>query len=252
MKKSLSYRLIGIGFIFISITSCNKDGLGGTASIEGVVMGMDHSYAKNEITQVSFTNGNSVEHGDYWLLNSPDLNNYFYIWYDNPTWISNGDPGLQGRIGIKVSFNYSDSNIEIATRTMEAIANTTSIFDMVLDNDILILTCTMTGECPDAKDMTSPFAFDIAQQGHNAYLGASEPLVDEKVYIKYGDSEYHNDIEQTSMDGKFRFTNLSKGNYTVFTFSKDTINNVSETIEQHVEITENGQAYVLEDFVVIY
>ena len=252
MKRSLSINIIAIIAIAFITQSCNKEGLGGTSSIEGSVTGIDHDDAESEITQVSFTNGNAVEHGDYWLLNSPDLNNYFYIWYDNPSWITNGDPGLAGRIGIQVTFNYTDSNIDIATNTMTAISNTTPIFNMNLNNDILMLECTIKGDCPDAEDVTSPFSFDIANQGQDSFLGTEQAVIDEKVYIKYGESTIYNDIARTSDEGKFIFRGLQKGNYTLYAFSKDTITGTSVAVEKTIEITSNREDYTIEDFVILY
>jgi hypothetical protein len=216
-------------------------------------MGADHDFAKAEITQVSFTHGNAVEHGDYWLLNSPNTSAYYYIWYDNPTWITNGDPGLQGRTGIQVAFNYSDSNLEIAANTMTAILGVTTVFDIVLTNDILTITSSITGDCPDAEDVTSPFSIDVDQQGNDKILTSETAIVNEKVYIIYGEGgEYHNDIEQTSADGNFQFTGLQKGIYSIYTFTKDTVNGGNVISEKEIEITTKGEIYTLDNFHIFY
>lgn len=107
-------------FIFgiILITSCTKiEGTGGTSALRGKVTGTEiAAIGKAEATDVICTNGASLEHGDYWLLNSANTAKYYYIYYVNPNWISDADPHLAGRVGIAVSFNYSDTNLEIAQK----------------------------------------------------------------------------------------------------------------------------------------
>ena len=103
------------------LTACNKEGEGGTSIISGTLIGQNHSSSKSEVTEVIITNGLEVEHGDYWLLNSPSTNNYFYIWYDNPTWVSNGDPTLNGRTGIPITCN------EIAEKIIKKIKSQSKI-----------------------------------------------------------------------------------------------------------------------------
>jgi hypothetical protein len=108
--------------LLVIITSCKKiEGPGGTSAIRGKLSGQDYSFGEKEITTVSFTTGATIEHGDYWLLNSTDNSKLYYIYYTNPSWISSADPQLQGRTGIAVSFNYSDSNLEVAQRTLDSI-----------------------------------------------------------------------------------------------------------------------------------
>lgn len=231
-------------FISIAVTllaSCKKaEGPGGTSSINGIVVSKNHGSAKAEITEIIFTNGLQVEHGDYFLLNTPNSDKYYYVWYDNPTWISNGDPMLLGRIGISVEFNYSNSNTAIADSTLTALNNhTAGDFSFELLNDVLILTNTEMGEVPDADEVTSPFEFNIADQGKNSSLEPSTPLIDEKVYLVYGNNDYYDDDTRTGVNGEFQFPGLTKGDYTVYVISKDTLNGSSKKIEVAVSITSN-------------
>ena len=213
----------------------------------------DQDFSRSEITDITFTNGSQVEHGDYWLINTPDPNYYFYVWYDNPTWISPGDPNLQGRIGIRVVFNYSDTNIEIATNTMDSILAATSLFEITQSNDILSLTCTLKGESHDAEHVTSPFSFDISQQGHDLYLGTKRAASDERVYIVYGiEGDISNDEVRTSATGEYSFTGLTKGHYKIYVYSKDTINGGSMVITKEVDIEENKSIVNVDDFEIFY
>jgi hypothetical protein len=205
------------------VTACNKEGEGGTSIISGTLIGQNHSSSKSEVTEVIITNGLEVEHGDYWLLNSPFTNNYFYIWYDNPTWISNGDPTLNGRTGIPVTFNYSDSNTEIALNTANAILDATGSFEIEILNDILRVKNTTKGDTPDANEVTSPFEINIEVQGEDEVVGKEKVLVDEKVYLTYGQNTVFSDEVETGPSGVFQFINLTKGEYTVHIYSKDTL-----------------------------
>ena len=77
-------------------------------------------------------------------------------------------------------------------------------------------------------------------------------LADEDVFIIYGDGDnYYDDSYKTSFDGSYRFQYLMPGFYTVFVYS-DCVSCPSGTEEltQTIEITNNNQDVVLEDFVV--
>lgn len=245
-------KYIFLTLLSVAILSCNKEGQGGTSIIKGQLKGQDHSSSKAEVTEVIITNGNSVEHGDYWLLNTPSTNNYFYVWYDNPTWVSNGNPNLAGRTGIKVTFNYSDSNTDIATNTANAITAVTNEFSISILNDILIITNTSLGDTPDADKMTSPFEISTDVQGQNNTLAEMNDLVGEKVYISYGDVEVWSDNVSTGPNGAFQYTNLTKGNYTVSVETKDTLTGLSIFIDYPTEISKNKSVVDLGELNVIY
>lgn len=50
--------------------------------------------------------------------------------------------------------------------------------------------------------------------------GSPYPLADERVYIIYGDSQFHDDDVRSGPDGQFRFTWLRKGQYTLYAISE--------------------------------
>jgi hypothetical protein len=228
--------------LMFTLVGCNKtEGPGGTSTIRGKVMGKEYNEAKNEITEIICSPGSEVEHGDFFILNAPADQELFYVWYNNPTWVSDGDPALAGRTGIEVSFNYSDSNIDIATNTANAIiANTGLTFELSVQNDILIVTNKSAGNVADANNMSTPFEINIAQQGENEFYGSEMPLADARVYIVYGENNYYGDDMITGGDGEYAFSNLVKGDYTLYVVSKDSTNAAS-TIKSSVNatITEN-------------
>lgn len=240
MKRLLKYSLALALGCAMTLGSCNKEGEGGTSAITGQIVGIDHDDERAEVTEITFTNGNTVEHGDYFLLNTPSLAAYYYVWFDNPTWITNGDPGLTGRIGIPVVFNYSDSNTEIANNTASAILAETSAYTIETLNDILILTCTLSGNSPDADNVTSPFNMEILTQGKDATTGSPQSLIDEKVYIIYGDNALNDDLTRTAAEGKFQFTGLTPGKYTLYASSKDTLTGLNTTVEHSTEIVSKN------------
>ena len=243
-------KFINLSILSLSLVlmACNKqEGQGGTSIIQGKIIGQNHSSARAEVTEVIFTNGSSVEHGDYWLLNSPLTDNYFYVWYDNPTWVSDGNPNLAGRTGIKISFNYTDSNVQLANNTKNAILSSTNQFDIKVLNDVLVITNTVAGETPDATDVSSPFDFNIVTQGQNSSLLEEVAIVDEKVYITYGNNEGFNDNVSTGPDGYFVFDNLTKGNYTIHYSLKDTLTgettlkSLTTTINKNKSVVDLGE-----------
>jgi len=50
--------------------------------------------------------------------------------------------------------------------------------------------------------------------------GDPYPFLDTRVYIVYGDNEFHDDDVRTGPGGKFEFRWLRKGSYTIYTFGE--------------------------------
>lgn len=238
VKNSVNKLLFYI-LIFSLALGCQKvEGTGGTSTIKGQVLSQKYSVAEAEITELILTNGTQVEHGDYWLLNTPDTDKYYYVWYDNPSWITDGDPSLNGRIGVKVTFNYSNSNLELASKTKAAILSQSNAFRIDVLNDILLLENLQKGEVPDANELTTPFEINIKAQGRERALSNIEVAIDEKVYITYGQSGIYNDVVRTGPDGKFQLNFLTIGDYKIYVNSVDTITHSQVPIELEVQILE--------------
>ncbi|MBL7899044.1 MAG: carboxypeptidase regulatory-like domain-containing protein [Crocinitomicaceae bacterium] len=237
--------------VVFSFWSCNKtEGPGGTSTIRGTVTGKEYNQAVHERTEIICSPGSQVEHGDFFILNAPDGNELFYVWYNNPTWISDGDPALAGRTGIEVSFNYSDSNTDIAVNTADAINAVGGLsFDVVVQNDILILTNKASGNVADANNMSSPFEINIAEQGEDEFYSEEMPLADARVYIVYGDNTGYGDDVITGGDGDYAFSNLVKGDYTIYVVSKDSLNPES-TVKSSVNVTITDNKSVTEAAVI--
>lgn len=215
MLKSLSFFIFSL-FIF---SSCKKiAGEGGTSAIRGTVTGTELATpGQAETTDVICTNGASIEHGDYWLLNSANTAKYYYIYYVNPNWISNADPQLAGRIGIPVSFNYSDSNLEIAQKTQTALAGVSAApYTVTRTQDILRIVHATFAMVSDADNGTTSFAIDVVTQGKVPGTQSVAPAGDQRVYIVYGDNAFYSNTVRTNELGEFSFEGLQIGSYKVY------------------------------------
>lgn len=237
--------------------SCKKvEGPGGSSSITGTLVGQtidgSSSSAKNEVTHVIVTHANGVDgsildNSDYFLLNTPNGGTNYYVWYEN-TNFPGQDPGLAGRTGIKVTYSNNESNVLIATNTALSIQSIASAdFSVLRAGDILTLTNLSTGEVPDADEVNTPFIVDVATQGRSATgsstLSAKGTIANERVYIIYGEEDFHSDDVRTDENGNFQFNGLTRGDYRVYALSVDTTSTNGQMVrsELNASITDKQQ-----------
>jgi hypothetical protein len=258
MKKFL-FVLIG-GTLLLS--SCNKEaGSGGTSAITGNLTGKTYSSnggANNEaeVTQITIPHGSNINDGEYILLNTPNGGTQYYLWFK---W-NNGvqpDPNLAGRTGIQVTFNFTESNSTVAANAVTAINNAASAdYSVSLNNDIITLTNLTAGEVTDADELSDNLLVDIQNQGQSATGSSSSfiegPIVDERVYIIYGEEEFYSDDVRTDENGNFQFRNLNRGTYTIFAFSEDTLNPGNQIqVQTTVEINKKKEVVQAEALYVV-
>ena len=247
--------ILSVGF-----TSCKKvEGPGGSSSVTGTLMGKtiqgSSGAAKFEVTHVTITHANGVDgsildNSDYFLLNTPNGGTYYYVWYEN-TNFPGQDPGLSGRTGIKVTYSNSESNVVIATNTLTAILNQASAdFSASRIGDILTLTNKSIGEVPDADEVNTPFILDVATQGKSATgstsLSAETPMADERIYIIYGEEDFYSESVRTDENGRFQFKGLTRGFYSVFALSVDTLSTTGEMTRSEIELVLTTKKQVLD------
>ncbi len=67
-------------------------------------------------------------------------------------------------------------------------------------------------------------------------IGDPYPYQDTRVYIVYGDHEYHDDDVRTGPDGKFVFRWLRKGDYTVYTYGECNCPGKSIVVSRKVKV----------------
>lgn len=226
MQKSLKIKasilFIGVAIIFLQAACVKKNvGPGGTSGISGSVTGQDFKQGKNEIQHITFTSGAQLEHGDYFLLNDLISGVNFYIYFKNPNWISSANPNLEGRTGLEVVFNYSDSNVDIAQAVKTKLESVGVLSaNLSLQQDILTLSWKSRKNVVDPDNGTTNFAVDVSTQGEADFLQTGAINIAEKrVYLCYGDNSYASQDVRTNQLGEFLFTDLQKGTYKVYVIS---------------------------------
>jgi hypothetical protein len=236
MKTTTALSFLALSLVF---ASCEKmAGPGGSSAIRGYVEGSNTTSGKNEKIEITVTRGIELEHGDYFILNQPNGQNY-YFWFDNEAWVSNGDPSLTGRSGVAISYTYNDADTTIARKVEEALDSVLSnSFEISRSGDMLYLNANSNTEIPDPDDVTTSFVIDIAQQGESDIIGENLPMANERVYLIYGDGSFYNESARTGAFGDFQFDNLQVGEYQVYVMSKDPLTGeMTKQILEKVSIT---------------
>ncbi len=84
-------------------------------------------------------------------------------------------------------------------------------------------------------------------------LWAEYPGADLDVYIIYGDNVTYNDRVRTGPDGTYQFTALTRGDYKIYTYSKDSsLQSPSGqiTIMEEVTIADKRQEVIIPDITI--
>ena len=227
--RSYSYFTLILFMLF----SCAKiEGPGGSSAITGNLSGRSYSYSngsngEQEITNITIPNGNNIEDGEYVLLNTPNGGTLYYIWFK---W-DNGlapNPNLSGRTPIQVSFSFTQNNTTVAQNMSNAILDIAGEdFTVEVNNDIVIISNIQNGEVTDAEEFTQNITVDISNQGNDYTTEGATftegPIVDNRVYLIYGNDAFYSEDTRTDAEGNYQFRNLNRGNYTVFAYSVDTL-----------------------------
>ena len=214
----------------ISLTAaCKKEaGTNGTSSIVGTITGDDYSgvninVADYEITHITVPDGADIADAEYILLNTPNGGNQYYLWFD---WVGgvDPDPGLVGRTGIQVIYDFTETNVEVAANAAQAIQTIAGVdFVVSLNNDIIELMNTSAGEVTDADELSSYFVIDIVNQGSDSNMANATPvhgpIVDERVYLIYGEDDFYSESVRTDDAGMYQFKDLNRGDYRVFAYT---------------------------------
>lgn len=225
------------------LIACTKpEGPGGSSSIQGKVEGQNINLGRPEIIDLTVTSGAQIEHGDYFIINQPDGANY-YFWFNNPIWVSNGDPQLAGRTGVSISFNYSDNDTTIVSAVFTALSNNLSgQFNLTKNGDMIQLVSKDNINVPDPDDVTTSFLLDVGQQGQLDEIGTQTAITDERVYLIYGEGNRYHESTRTGADGLYSFDQLQNGQYQVYVLSKDlTTGEMTKTILEKVTVSDKNQ-----------
>ena len=90
-------------------------------------------------------------------------------------------------------------------------------------------------------------------QSNGLAIGDPYPMPEHRVYIIYGDGVFHNDDVRTGSDGRFSFSGLRKGNYTIYTISQkrrvdgDPDQSGITTVSRTITISERDEVVELGD-----
>jgi hypothetical protein len=80
------------------------------------------------------------------------------------------------------------------------------------------------------------------------------PAAKEDVYIIYGDEFVYGDRFETSFDGAYEFKYLREGSYTIFAYSDDSTNLITDekiAITREVDITGKDQVVEVPDIIIL-
>lgn len=91
--------------------------------------------------------------------------------------------------------------------------------------------------------------YDNSGQFQNEYY-----LPEARVYIVFGDDDFYSDEIRTDYEGKFKFSYLYAGDYTVYTYSEcspiDPCDSDVRQVELKIKILKNGDTVVTDDLIV--
>jgi hypothetical protein len=232
--------ILCFALILFMMIGCEKiEGPGGSSAITGNLSGRSYTFSNNsneeqEITSITIPNGSNIEDGEYVLLNTPNGGTLYYIWFK---W-DNGlapSPNLSGRTPIQLPFSFTQSNTTVAQNMTNAILNIAGEdFTVAVNNDIVTVSNVQSGEVTDAEEFTQNITVDISNQGKdNTTEGTTfteGPIVDNRVYLIYGDEAFYSEDTRSDAEGNYQFRNLNRGDYTVFAYSIDTLNPDDEPV----------------------
>lgn len=112
-----------------------------------------------------------------------------------------------------------------------------------------LVSCQKEGEGGTATITGKVYAYDYDT---DMVLQSEYYAPDEDVFIVYGGgSSLYDDDYTTAYDGSFRFQNLTKGDYTIYVYSRcDSCASGTEAIIRDVVISSNGDDVILDDIVI--
>jgi hypothetical protein len=232
----------------IGISSCEQGpGSGGTSTIRGKVI--VHEY-----------NGDFTIPRDTFPAAKEDV---YIIYGDDYVYGDKFETGYDGsyefnylREGSYTVYAYSKDSTNLITLGKVAVTQQVEITgkdEVVEVPDIIIAAC----DNGPGNGGTSTIRGKVIVHEYNGdftILRDTYPGAKEDVYIIYGDDYVYADKFEANYDGSYEFGYLREGNYTVFAYSKDSVNtSSSERIAkmQEVEITGNNQVVEAPDIIIL-
>lgn len=79
-------------------------------------------------------------------------------------------------------------------------------------------------------------------------------LAEKRVYIVFGDDDFYSDEIRTDYEGKFKFSYLYAGDYTIYTYSEcsplDPCDSDLRAVQLEITVLKNGDVVVTDDLVI--
>lgn len=241
MKSYINLCLTGL--LIINLVSCTKDeGVGGKATIRGKVVVQDYNddftlmlseyNAAEEDVYIIY--GNDKTFGDQVETNYDGTFEFRYL--------------LPGDYSIFVYSEDSTASLLYDTATIKNI--TVSKKDDIIDAGTFVKLNALDFDEGNSSISGRIFLVNYDQNTICTEYPVSDTSYaqEQEVYIVYGSHEYYDDRIRTHYDGTFKFRNLIKGMYKVYTYSED-ITGATQMIPviMQVEITSENQHIVIDD-----
>ena len=241
MKSYINLFLTGL--LVINLVSCAKDeGVGGKATIRGKVVVQDY----NDDFSIMLSEYNAAEEDVYIIYgNDKTFGDQVETNYDGTfefNYLLPGDYSI---------FIYSeDSSANLLYDTVVIKNITISKKDDIVDAGIFVKINALDFDDGNSSISGRIYIIDYDQATICTQYPVSDTLFaqEQEVYIVYGSHEYYDDRIRTHYNGTFKFRNLIKGMYKVYTYSED-ISGATQMIPviRQVEITKENQDIVIDD-----
>ena len=132
---------------------------------------IDSGEKLKQVTELTMSKGNTMNSGEYALINSTDDAVEYYLWYNIDT--AGGDPAPLGKSPIEIQVLSIDTAATIATKTANEInTNFSADFVAVANGNIVTITNTIEGPCVSASnvDISGDFEVEILQEGRRNFV----------------------------------------------------------------------------------
>lgn len=119
---------------------------------------------QGQTTQVIATAASTLTTGDYFLLNGPNNETNYYVWYNKAA--GGGNPLVSGRTGIEVAIGGGDTAAQVATATTAAIDAT--VFSASAVSTTVTIIAPSAGITDTAVDVNTGFTITTTLYGATA------------------------------------------------------------------------------------
>ena len=236
--KTITFALFASAMLFLFVSCDKEEGPGGLAKITGSVMVKNYnsdftkfttSWAQDE--KVFLMYGNDTIHSD---KTETSYNGNFMFEY-----LREGDYTL---------FVYSEDSTKKDPSALVPVIVNISISGKDAEVKLPVITILKTHKG------VARIVGNVWVRDYNAdftRLIASYWAEEEDVYLMYGNDTVHFDKTETSYNGNFVFEKLQEGDYTVFSYSKDSTLNLTAyptgrvPVIKHVTITQIDETAVV-------